>query len=93
MKKLEEKGAPAETIDEFKKGAPAAMKKIIANYDNYDVMMGQSMDGDAMYVSIDVHCTETPLLTHPRHVLIDFREDGVTPYATVWKHGFKETKV
>jgi hypothetical protein len=28
-----------------------------------------------------------------RHVLIDFREDGVTPYATVWKHGFKEVKV
>lgn len=28
-----------------------------------------------------------------RHVLIDFREDGVTPYATVWKHGFREVKV
>jgi hypothetical protein len=28
-----------------------------------------------------------------RYVLIDFREDGVTPYATVWKHGLKETKV
>ncbi|KAJ5676492.1 Translationally-controlled tumor protein [Penicillium sp. IBT 18751x] len=75
MKKLEENGAPAESIAEFKAGAPAAMKKILANYDNYDVLMGQSMDGDAM------------------HVLIDFREDGVTPYATVWKHGFKETKV
>jgi hypothetical protein len=75
MKKMEENGVPKESIDEFKAGAPAAMKKILANYDNYDVMMGQSMDGDAM------------------HVLIDFREDGVTPFATVWKHGFKETKV
>ncbi|KAJ5100070.1 Translationally-controlled tumor protein [Penicillium argentinense] len=75
LKKLEETGASAESIAEFKAGAPAAMKKITANYDNYDVLMGQSMDGDAM------------------HVLIDFREDGVTPYATVWKHGFKEVKV
>lgn len=48
LKKLEENGASAETIDEFKKNAPTAMKKIIANYDNYDVLMGSSMDGDAM---------------------------------------------
>lgn len=47
---LTEKKAPAETIDEFKKAAPGAVKKILANYDNYDVLMGQAMDGDAMYV-------------------------------------------
>ncbi|RJE18040.1 TCTP family [Aspergillus sclerotialis] len=75
LAKLEEKGAPAETIEEFKTGAPAAVKKILGNYDNYDVLMGQSMDGDAM------------------HILIDFREDGVTPFATLWKHGLVETKV
>jgi hypothetical protein len=27
------------------------------------------------------------------HVLIDFREDGVTPFATVWADGLKEIKV
>ncbi|KAJ6031653.1 TCTP family protein [Penicillium herquei] len=79
LKKLEEGKAEnkvtAEAIAEFKGGAAAAIKKISANYDNYDVLMGQSMDGDAM------------------HVLIDFREDGVTPFATVWKHGLKEVKV
>ncbi|KAA8651394.1 translationally-controlled tumor protein [Aspergillus tanneri] len=75
LTKLTEKGAPAETIDEFKSNAPAGVKKLLANYDNYDVLMGQSMDGDAM------------------HILIDFREDGVTPYATLWKHGLEETKV
>jgi hypothetical protein len=48
LKKLEETGASAESIDEFKKNAPAAVKKIISNYDNYDVLMGSSMDGDAM---------------------------------------------
>ena len=26
-------------------------------------------------------------------VLIDYREDGITPYATVWKDGLKEYKV
>lgn len=50
LTKLQEKGAPAEKIDEFKAGAPAAVKKLLANYDNYDVLMGTSMDGDAMYV-------------------------------------------
>ncbi|KAJ5725045.1 Translationally-controlled tumor protein [Penicillium malachiteum] len=83
MKKLEESKSDArvdpkvvdEKIAEFKAGALGAIKKITANYDNYDVLMGQSMDGDAM------------------HVLIDFREDGVTPFATVWKHGLKEVKV
>ncbi|KAJ5578773.1 uncharacterized protein N7459_007737 [Penicillium hispanicum] len=75
LSKLQESGASAETIAEFKGGAAGAVKKITSNYDNYDILMGQSMDGDAM------------------HVLIDFREDGVTPFATVWKHGLKEVKV
>jgi len=26
-------------------------------------------------------------------VLLNYREDGVTPYVTVWKHGLKEMKV
>lgn len=26
-------------------------------------------------------------------ILVDFREDGITPYATVWKHGLEEMKV
>ncbi|KAL2000709.1 hypothetical protein VTN02DRAFT_2743 [Thermoascus thermophilus] len=73
--KLKEKGASEETIKEFQAGAPGAVKKILANYDNYDVLMGSSYDGDAM------------------HVLIDYREDGVTPYATIWKHGLEEMKV
>ncbi|KAJ5480129.1 hypothetical protein N7530_005638 [Penicillium desertorum] len=66
---------PAAAEDAWKKKAAGAMKKILANWDNYDVLMGQSTDGDAM------------------HVLIDFREDGVTPYATVWADGLKEVKV
>lgn len=51
LQKMEEKGASADQINEFKTGAPNAVKKILANYDNYDVLMGSSMDADAMYVS------------------------------------------
>ena len=50
--KLEERKAPAETIEEFKTKAGGAVKKILGNYDNYDVLMGASMDGDAMYVIV-----------------------------------------
>ncbi|KAJ5991730.1 hypothetical protein N7451_007454 [Penicillium sp. IBT 35674x] len=73
-KALAEKG-DEEAVKEFQKHAAAAMKKIIAEYDDYDVLMGQSMTGDAM------------------HVLINFREDGVTPFAIVWKHGLNQMKV
>ncbi|EEQ89585.1 hypothetical protein RJZ56_000231 [Blastomyces dermatitidis] len=73
--KLKEQGASEETIKEFQAGAPAAVKKLLANYDNYDVLLGSSMHPDGMYV------------------LIDFREDGVTPYATIWKHGLEGMKV
>lgn len=59
----------------FQAGAPAALKKILANYDNYDVYQGESMEEGSMYV------------------LVDFRGDGVTPYATIWKHGLEEYKV
>ncbi|KAH8699176.1 TCTP family protein [Talaromyces proteolyticus] len=73
--KLKEKGVAEDQIKEFQAGAAAAVKKILANYDNYDILMNQSMDPNGM------------------HVLIDFREDGVTPFATVWKHGLEEMKV
>ena len=26
-------------------------------------------------------------------ILVNYREDGVTPYFTIWKHGVKEEKV
>jgi len=72
---LKERGESEETVKAFQDGAPGAMKKLLANYDNYDVLMGASMDPAGM------------------HVLIDFREDGITPYATIWKHGLEEMKV
>ncbi|EEH16048.1 hypothetical protein PABG_06135 [Paracoccidioides brasiliensis Pb03] len=74
-KALKDTGASEETIKEFQAGAADAVKKILKNYDNYDVLMGSSMNGNGM------------------HILIDFREDGITPYATIWKHGLVPEKV
>lgn len=58
MKAMEEKGKPKEEVDEFKKGAAAAMKKITKNYKNYDHYIGESAEADGqgscMYVLVDV---------------------------------------
>jgi hypothetical protein len=45
---LKSNGADEDTIKEFQAGAPGAVKKILANYDNYDLYMGESMDAEAM---------------------------------------------
>jgi hypothetical protein len=73
--KLKEKGASEEEVKKFQTEAQAAAKKILGNYDNYDIYQGESMHEGAMYV------------------LVDFREDGMTPYATLWAKGLEEYKV
>lgn len=79
MKKVNEalkaKGTSDEEIKKFQTGAANAVKKILANFDNYDVYTGESMEEGSMMI------------------LVDFREDGTTPYATVWKYGLEEYKV
>lgn len=74
LEKLKAQGKDEEA-KAFQAGAPGAAKKILANYDNFDLYMGESMEEGSMYV------------------LVDYREDGVTPYATVWKYGLEEYKV
>jgi len=74
LEKLKAAGK-ADEAKAFQAGAAGAAKKILGNYDNYDLYKGESMDEEGMYI------------------LIDYREDGVTPYATVWKYGLKEEKV
>lgn len=64
-----------EEVEIFEKGAMVYVKKIVANFKDYDFYTGESMDPDAMVV------------------LLNYREDGTTPYVCVWKHGVKEEKV
>lgn len=80
MKKVLEgmkaKGTSADDQKAFQTGAQAAIKKILANINNYDFFVGPGEEAaEGMYI------------------LVDYREDGVTPYATVWKYGLTEMKV
>lgn len=72
---MKAKGADDAKITEFEKGAQGYAKKIIANFKDYEFLIGESMDPDGMVL------------------LLNYREDGVTPYVTVWKHGLTEMKV
>jgi len=79
MKKVKEamkaKGADDAEVKDFETKASAFAKKIIANFKDYEFLIGESMDPDGMVI------------------LLNYREDGVTPYVTVWKHGLIEMKV
>jgi len=72
---LKKKGASDEAVKEFETGAAAYAKKIVANFKDYEFLIGESMNPDGMVV------------------LLNYREDGITPYVTIWKHGVVEEKV
>jgi hypothetical protein len=73
---LQERGASAEEITAFEKGAAGYVKNtLLPNFKDYEFYTGESMDPDGMVV------------------LLNYREDGVTPYITAWKHGLTEMKV
>jgi len=108
MKKVKEamkaKGADDAKVTEFEKGAQTYAKKIIANFKDYDFYIGESMDPDGMYVLSNIQLTpHTKCRCYPRHgltftdyhrvILMNYREDGTTPFVTVWKHGLTEMKV
>lgn len=38
-------------------------------------------------------CTSTNQSSSSRLVFVNYREDGMTPYFTFWKHGMNEMKV
>lgn len=64
LAKLEEKKAPEETIKEFKENAQTALKRILANYKDYDVLVGESFGADAMYVQPSSLSETCSLSTH-----------------------------
>lgn len=47
---LAERGASEDEIKEFETGAAGFAKKIVANFKDYEFLIGESMDPDAMYV-------------------------------------------
>ena len=46
--KLSEKGADAEEIAAFEKGAQAFAKKVVGKFGDYEFLIGESMDPDGM---------------------------------------------
>jgi len=67
-----------EEVDAFEKGAQAYAKKLIANFKDLEFYVGENhQSGD----------------TEGMVALLNYREDGVTPYFTFWKHGLKEVKL
>ncbi|WBW74753.1 translationally controlled tumor protein-like protein Tma19/Tpt1 [Schizosaccharomyces osmophilus] len=70
--RLQEKNP--ERLPIFEKKAVEYVKKILANFNDYDFFIGESMDPDAMVV------------------LMNYREDGITPYMTFFKDGLDAEK-
>ncbi|KAI8580680.1 hypothetical protein K450DRAFT_236794 [Umbelopsis ramanniana AG] len=62
-------------VPEFEKKAATLVKKIIANFKDYEFYTGESMDPDGMVA------------------LLNYREDGITPYFTFFKDGLAEEKL
>jgi len=90
-KKLAENGADEEKVKAFQTGASAYAKKIVGGFKDYDFYTGESMDPDGMWVVSQRYYSQ--VLTFNRVVLMNYREDGVTPYVIVWKHGLTQMKV
>ncbi|QSL65967.1 hypothetical protein MERGE_003104 [Pneumocystis wakefieldiae] len=62
-------------VDIFEKNVTAFVKKVLANFSEYDFYIGESMSVDGMVV------------------LLNYREDGITPYMIFFKDGLREEKL
>ncbi|KAG0261642.1 hypothetical protein BG011_000816 [Mortierella polycephala] len=73
--KAEKSFASEEETKAYEAEMTAEVKKIIANFKDYEFYTGESMDPEGTIM------------------LLNFREDGTTPYFTVFKHAVKSMKV
>lgn len=64
---LKEKGASDEEVTAFEKGASAFAKKIVANFKDYEFLIGESMDPDGMCVFLSSCVSVTRLTRHQGH--------------------------
>ena len=92
VEELKKNGADEQTIKDFQTKTQTYYTKVIApNFKDYDFYVGESMNTDGMSVYQDIVMVK--LTNKIRVVLLNYREDGITPYITVWKYGLTETKV
>lgn len=62
-------------VQAFEKGIAVFVKKVLANFGDYEFYTGESMDPDGMIA------------------LLNYREDGTTPYFSFIKDALKEEKL
>ena len=97
VEKLKEAGKDEAFIKGFQKGVQEYYtKKIVPNFSDLDFYAGESMDPDGMYVFFFTTrdtSLESILTLLRRVVFLNYREDGITPYVIIWKHGLVEMKV
>nr|CCA62930.1 translationally controlled tumour protein [Fredericella sultana] len=62
-------------IKDFQTAAQAFVKRVLAEFDNFDFYTGESSNPEGMVA------------------LLNFREDGVTPFMLFFKHGLDAEKV
>src|SRR4051794_36760483 len=97
--KMVEQGKSAEEVKEFETKASTFVKeKILAGFKDWEFYTGESMNPDGMLVVFIQSLTMcfmiclTLFASHNRVALLNYREDGVTPYFIFWKHGLKGEK-
>ena len=56
-------GASEDEVKEFEKGAQAFAKSVVGNFKDYEFLIGNSMDPDAMYVVLRSHYERFSKLT------------------------------
>ena len=81
-------------VGSFEKGAQDFAKKLVGNFKDYEFYMGEIGDDEKyMYALVPNRLCHVHALICNRVVLLNYREDGVTPYVTLWKQGLSEMKV
>ncbi|KAI1840566.1 hypothetical protein JX265_010108 [Neoarthrinium moseri] len=77
-KHMDETGASDAEKDAFKTKGQAFIMKVLKNFDDYECYVGEAGPTEDDDQQV---------------VLLNYREDGTTPYFTFWKHGLSEMKV
>ena len=96
---LTKNGASPEEVKAFEDGAKKFVETRLTSQSfkdaQWEFYIGESMDVNGMCVLSPPshHRLLTLSLPQNRIVLLNYREDGKTPYMVFWKHGLKEEKV
>ena len=101
---LKKRNTPEDEIITFKKGASAHSKRILSSFDDWEFYTGESMDVDGRYVQLFLSLMRCIMRIEKIRnyntnnfvysvVLLSYREDGITPFLTYWKHGLEEMEV